>query len=68
MAHVSPKVRRTAQAHLGVHVGSVHVHLPAVAVDDVANGTNTFLEDAVGRGVSDHQRRQAIAVLLGFGL
>jgi hypothetical protein len=32
---------------LGVHVRAVHVHLPAVRVDDLADLADVFLEDAV---------------------
>ena len=44
------------EADLGVHVGAVHVDLAAVRVDDRADLADRLLEDAVGRGVGDHQR------------
>jgi hypothetical protein len=37
MADVCSEVARTTEAHLGVHVGAVHVDLAAVLVNDIAN-------------------------------
>jgi hypothetical protein len=59
----APIVAGTGQPDLRVHIGAVHVHLPAVLVDDVADGADAVLEDAVRRGIGDHQRREPIAVL-----
>ena len=48
VAHVRSDVPRTAQSHLRVHVGAVHVDLPSVPVDDLADPADLLLEDAVG--------------------
>ena len=37
VADVRAEIARPAQTHLGVHVRPVHVDLPAVTVDDVAD-------------------------------
>ena len=55
------------QADLGVHVGAVHVDLPAVAVDDLADLLHVFLEHAMRGGVGDHQGGEIVLVLLGLG-
>mmetsp|Transcript_30563 Transcript_30563/g.85618 ORF Transcript_30563/g.85618 Transcript_30563/m.85618 type:complete len:299 (-) Transcript_30563:1347-2243(-) len=64
VAHVRPDLAGGGQAHLGVHVGSVHVHLATVLVDDVADLVDVVLVHPMGRGVGDHQRRQVVRVLL----
>ena len=66
VADVGADRRRARQPDLRVHVGAVHVHLPAVLVDDVADGADLVLEDAVRRGIGDHQARQPVAVLRGL--
>jgi hypothetical protein len=55
------------QADLRVHVGAVHVHLPAVGVDDLADLDDGFLEHAVRGRVGDHQRGEVRRMLLGLG-
>ena len=67
VADVGAVVARPAEPHLGVHVGAVQVDLAAVVVDDPADVADPRLEDAVGRGVGDHQRGQPVVVRLGLG-
>ena len=67
MADIRPKIARTGQADLGVHVGAIHVDLTAVGMNDAANFGNLLFKDAVGGGVSDHERGQVGAVLFGLG-
>ena len=62
MAHVDAEVSGPADADQGVHVGPVHVNLSSGAVDDLANVSDAFLEDAVCRRVSDHQCSQLITM------
>ena len=57
VADIRAKVRRTAETHLGVHVGPIHVDLAAMGVNNLANSGNFRLKDAVGGGVGHHQRR-----------
>jgi hypothetical protein len=59
-----PEPQRVAAAHLGVHVGAVHVDLAAVGVDDAADLVHALLVHAVRGGVGDHERRQVGLVLL----
>mmetsp|Transcript_33392 Transcript_33392/g.78103 ORF Transcript_33392/g.78103 Transcript_33392/m.78103 type:complete len:520 (-) Transcript_33392:742-2301(-) len=68
VADVGAEVAGAAQADLRVHVGAVHVDLPAAGVDRVADLDDGLLEDAVGRRVRHHERRQLGRVLgrLGF--
>ena len=47
VAHVGTNRGGARQAHLRVHVGAVHVHLPAVRVNDVADLTDPVFEHAV---------------------
>src|SRR5690606_12191798 len=56
---------RLGDAHQGVEVGAVDVHLAAVPVHQGADGGDVLLEHPVGGGVGDHQRGEPVAVLLG---
>ena len=67
MAHVGADVGGADEAHLGVHVRAVHIHLAALRVHDVADLANRRLEDAMGRRVGHHQRGERIPVLGGLG-
>ena len=67
VAHVGADIPRPAQPDLGVHVGAVHVNLPAVVVDDPADAAHALFEHAMSGRVRDHQRGQILTVLLGLG-
>jgi hypothetical protein len=58
--------RRTGQPDLRVHVGAVHVHLPAMLVDDGADVTDVVFEHAVRGRVGDHQARQLVPMVSGL--
>ena len=64
VADVGPHVGGPGEADLRVHVGPVHVDLPAALVHDLADSLHLLLEDAVGRRVGDHQGGQAVLVLV----
>ncbi len=49
--------------HLRVHVRAVHVNLAAVRMNDLANLADGRFENAVRRGIGDHQRREIVFVL-----
>ena len=66
MADVRADRRRARQPDLRVHVRAVHVDLAAVLVDDAADFLDVLFEDAVGRRVGDHERRQRLLVLFGL--
>ncbi len=61
VAYIRADVTRIGEAHLGVHVGAVHVEEAAVAVDDVHNLADTDLEYAVRRRIGDHHAGQPVA-------
>mmetsp|Transcript_2883 Transcript_2883/g.7059 ORF Transcript_2883/g.7059 Transcript_2883/m.7059 type:complete len:500 (+) Transcript_2883:901-2400(+) len=67
VAHVRAHLTRRRQTHLGVHVGTVHVHKAAVLVDDVNHLPNAKLEHSVGGGVCDHEGGEVVLVLLRSG-
>ncbi|MNE59884.1 hypothetical protein D3C80_1550030 [compost metagenome] len=52
---IGTNVGRTRQAHLGIEVGAIHVHLAAVLMDHFANFANTLFVHPVGGRVRDHQ-------------
>ena len=66
MAQVGADVRGAHEAHLGVHVGAVHVHLPAVRMHDLADLADGRLEHTVRRWIRDHQGGERVLVLGGF--
>ena len=63
VADVGPDQRRTGETDLGVHVRPVHVNLSALLVNDLADGADVILEDAVRRGIGDHQAGEPIPVV-----
>ncbi|MCY1406433.1 hypothetical protein D9M71_217000 [compost metagenome] len=65
---VGADIRRARQAHLGVEVGAIHVHLPAVAVDNLADLADALFVHTVGRGIGGHQAGELAAGLLGLAL
>ena len=67
MADVSANLARRAETDLGVHVGSVHVHLAAVVVDNLASLLDTGFVNTEGTGVCNHDGRELVLVLLALG-
>ena len=65
MADVGAEVGRPRMPDEGIEVGTVEIDLAAGAMDDVANLDNRRLEDAMGRGVRDHEGGEALGVLFG---
>ena len=53
----------TCEADLSIHVGTVHVNLAAVAVDDPADIADSAFEYPVGGRVGDHQAGEVCRVL-----
>ncbi len=68
MAYVRPHVRGPANADLRVHVGAIHIDLPAVRVNRLANVLDGFLEHAVRGRIGDHEGGQLRAVRRRLGL
>ena len=66
MGDVGAEVTRSAQSHLCVHVGTVHVDLAAELVDHLTNLHYFLLEDTVRRWIGQHQTRQTILELFGL--
>ena len=59
--HIGAEPTRLGQAHQCVQVGPIQIDLSAVSVDEVTDLDDRVLKHPMGRGVSDHQRRQPIA-------
>ena len=57
VADVSTNVSRSAKPDERIHICAIHVHLPAVLVNDFANVFDRRLEDTMSRRVRDHERR-----------
>ena len=60
---VGAEPTRAGETDHGVEVGAVEVDLPAELVDQVADLDDPGFEDAMGRRVGDHQRRQGVLVV-----
>ncbi len=67
VADIGPDMAGRSQAHLGVHVGPVHVHLAAVFVHDAADVHDALFKDTVRGGVGYHHRAQRLLVAFGLG-
>ena len=67
MPHGGADVARIGQAHLGVHIGAVHVDLSARVVYGVHDFADAAFEHPVRRGIGHHQAAQLRTVLLGLG-
>ena len=67
MADIRADIPRPAEADLRVHVRAVHVNLPAVRVDDLANFLDAFLEHAVRGGIGHHEAGQVRGMLVRLG-
>ena len=65
MTHVSPYGGGTGKPYLGIHVGTVHIHLSAVTVYDLRHLFDAALEDTVRGGVGDHESRQPLLMFFG---
>lgn len=68
VADISTESARGGEANLSVHVGTVHVDLATVLVDELANLANLGLEDTVGARVGNHDGTEVISVFLALGL
>ena len=64
---VGAELARPGHPHERVEVGAVDVDLAPGVVDHRAEVGDRVLEDAVRRGVGDHDRRERVAVLLDLG-
>lgn len=65
---VAAVVAWSTDAHLGVHVGAVQVHLGAAArVNHVADFADVLIKDAKSGGVGDHQAGNLVAELVHLG-
>ena len=66
VTHISPIKTWLGQAHLGIEVGAIEIHLAAVLMHQGADLLDPLLKDSVGGGIGDHQRGQLSA--MGFHL
>lgn len=66
MADVSTDGTRTAESCLCIHVGTVHVYLSSRLVDCLTYILDAFLEDSIGRRISDHETGKILLVLFAL--
>src|SRR5262245_19464907 len=68
VAYVRPDITGTTETDLGIHIRTVHIDLAPLRMDDLADPTHAHFENAMSRGVGDHQCGQSITMLdsLGF--
>ena len=65
--NVGPEIGRPHDAEERVQVRSVHVDLPALLVDDVADLADGCLENSVRGGIGHHQSGEPVPGRLGLG-
>src|ERR1035437_9624325 len=66
MADISSYHCRAGQSYLCIHIGTVHIYLSPVLMNDVAYLLNIFLKNAVSGRICYHQSGQVIPILLDF--
>ena len=66
VANISTNLTRRAQANLSIHVGAVHVDLPAVFVDNLADLLDLGLKDSIRAGVGNHHCAKLGGMLLAL--
>mmetsp|Transcript_12932 Transcript_12932/g.26793 ORF Transcript_12932/g.26793 Transcript_12932/m.26793 type:complete len:242 (+) Transcript_12932:474-1199(+) len=68
VAHVGADQTRAGQAHLGVHVCTIHVNLATCLVDGVHNFNDTLLKHSKGRRIGHHEGSEIVSMLLDLGV
>src|SRR6185437_12049323 len=66
MADIGAVIAGPRQPDLRIQVGAVEIDLSAMAMDDVADLANLLFEHAMGRGISDHDRRKRLRMRFGL--
>ena len=66
VANISAEGTRRGQTNLSIHVGTVHVDLATILVNNVANLANLGLEDTERARVGNHNSTKLISVLLAL--
>ena len=67
MADIRAEISGPAEAHLGIHVGSVHVNLAPVGVNEFTNFADALLKNSVRTRIRHHERCQVGGVLVHLG-
>ena len=67
MAHVGAQIARPRNTHHGVHVRTIHVHLPTVLMHDGGDLLDARFKHAVGRRIGHHERAKIAPTRLGLG-
>lgn len=55
VADIRADIARAAESHLGIHIGSIHIDLSAMCMDDLADASHIRFEDPVSRRVGQHE-------------
>ena len=66
MAYIRTNFSRTAKTNLSIHVGTIHVDLSTVLMDDLADGLDFGLEDTKCARIGDHHSCEIVFVFLAF--
>src|SRR3954469_23154764 len=66
MADIGAVIAGPRQANLRIHVGAVEIDLAAMAMTNVADLADMFLEHAVRRGIGDHDGGEVLRMLPGL--
>ena len=67
MHDIGADMSRESDADHGVKIRAVHVYLSATIMNNFANLANFFFKHTMCRWIGDHQRRQAVFVLIRLG-
>src|SRR5215813_9220336 len=63
VTYIRTDISRPAESYLGVHIGSIHVDLSAMRMDDLTDTPHVRFEHPMGRRIGQHHSRKAVTVL-----
>src|SRR5262245_22550686 len=67
MANVRPVVARPRQPDLRIQIGAIEVHLTAMVMHDIADRSGRTFEDAMRRGIGNHDCSEPVSKALSLG-
>ena len=67
VANVRPIGTRPTEAHLGIEIGAIEIHLATVGMHQVTDAANPRFKHPMGGGIGDHQGRQSVGMLRHAG-
>ena len=67
VANVRPISTRPTEAHLGIEIGAIEIHLATVGMHQVTDAANPRFKHPMGGWIGDHQGRESVGMLRHAG-